>query len=291
MFSFIRLYSVKNVSIFLFLFILNLPFGASAGVINLGSAESYIFATANTENWGGSLTLGSDAHIFGNVASSNILRLGDGVIIDGDACASSTISWGTTSVAGATDTCIDFTQLANDISGAAAQAQIFVGRDLGDVSGTSEVFGDGFQSFIINDLLLANKDTLTVTGGVDDYFIFNVFGLAKLGSGTNILLQGGVTAENVIFNFVADPTFHTFELGGANISGTFLSSGRSFIIGDGATLNNSRFYTTQSIIANVQDVRFPRNAAPLMSVTEPSTLVIFALGAVGLALRRFKKPY
>lgn len=278
---------MKNLSTFLSLLMLNLPFLATAGIINLGSADGYIFAAANSNKWGGNLLLGSQAHIFGNVAASNTLELGSGVIVDGDACAGITNNWGAT-VAGTAGSCIDFTQLANDISGAAAQAQTFAGTDLGNVSGSSEVFGNGLQSFLINDLLLAGGDTLTVTGSADDYFIFNVFGEAKLGSGANILLQGGVAAENVIFNFIANPTSHSFELGGANISGTFLSSGRTFIIGDGATLNNSRFFSTESIVANVQDVRFPTNA--VTQVPAPPTLAIFALGAVmGLVIRRSKK--
>lgn len=110
---------MKNLSTCLFLLMLNIPLFATAGIINLGSAQNYILAAANTEKWDGSLTLGSDAHIFGSVASSNILRLGDGTIIDGDACASSTISWGTSSASGATDSCDDLTRLAHDISGAA----------------------------------------------------------------------------------------------------------------------------------------------------------------------------
>ena len=128
---------------------------------------------------------------------------------------------------------------------------------------------------------------MTVTGGISDSFIFNVFDRALLGSGANILLEGGVLAENVIFNFVANSSNHTFEVGGANISGTFLSSGRTFILGDGATLNNSRFYSTEAIVGNVQDVRFPSNI--VTSVPEPSTFVIFVLGIIGLGLRRFKQ--
>jgi hypothetical protein len=269
---------------------LNIPSIVTAGVINFGSAEDYIFATASTEQWSGNLVLGSEAHVFGSVAASNTLELGDGVIIDGDACAGTTNNWGA-SVVGATGSCTDFNQLANDISGAANQAEGFVGSDLDNVSGSLEIFGDGFQSFSINNLLLAGGDALTVTGTADDYFIFNVFGEAKLGSGSNILLQGGITAENVIFNFVKNIAYQSFELGGANISGTFLSSGRTFIIGDGATLKNSRFYSTESIVANVQDVHFPNSNVPQLAVPEPSTLAIFALGLMGLASRRFKnKP-
>lgn len=277
---------MKNLSTCLFLFLLNIPLFASAGIINLGSADGYIFAAANNGEWGGNLLLGSEAHIFGSVAASHTLGLGAGVIVDGDACGGTIDNWGA-AVAGATNSCINFSQLANDISGAAAQAQTFAGSDLGNVSGSSEVLGNGFQSFLINDLMLVGGDTFTVTGDEDDYFVFNIFGVAMLGSGANILLQGGVAAENVIFNFVATPIYYSFELGGANISGTFLSSGRSFIIGDGATLNNSRFYSTESIVANVQDVRFPSNS--VTQVPAPSTLAIFALGAMGLMFRRVKK--
>ena len=281
---------MKSASTCLLLFMFNLSTLATAGVINFGNAEEYIFASASNEQWGGNLLLGSEAHIFGSVAASNTMELGDGAIIDGDACAtpSNATNWGAT-VAGAIGVCTNFTQLANDISSAAAEAKMFTGSDLEDVTESTKIFGRGFQSFIINDLLLAGGETLAITGSVTDYFVFNIFGAAMLGSGANILLQGGVAAENVIFNFVANSASHTFELGGANISGTFLSSGRTFIIGDGATLNNSRFFSTESIVANVQDVRFPKNTVPQVPVTEPSTLIIFAAGAMGLALYRFKK--
>lgn len=279
---------MKKLLTFSFVVMLNLPCVATAGLINFGSADNYIFATANNGQWGGNLLLGSEAHIFGSVAASNTLELGSGVIVEGDACSGTTNNWGAT-VAGAAGSCSNFTQLANDIDAAAAQAQTYTGSNLGNVSGNSEILGNGFQSFLINDLLLVGGDSLTVTGGIDDYFVFNIFGVAKLGSGANILLQGGVSAENVIFNFVNNPTSQSFELGGANISGTFLSSGRSFVIGDGATLNNSRFYSTESIIANVQDVRFTADPETSVTVPEPATFAIFALGALGLTLGRFKK--
>ena len=47
-----------------------------------------------------------------------------------------------------------------------------------------------------------------MTGGENDTFIFNVFEQAQLGSGANILLEGGILAENVIFNFVNTITIY-----------------------------------------------------------------------------------
>jgi hypothetical protein len=282
-----RLNSMKKLFSYSFVFIFNLPFFASAGIIDFGSADEYIIATASNNQWGGNLLLGSDAHIFGSVAASNTLYLGDGVIIDGNACAGKTESWGTTVIRSPAK-CNDLNDLANDITDAAAQAQTYTDTAL-DIIGNVNISGSGIQSFSINNLLLAGGETLTVTGGENDTFIFNVFEQAQLGSGANILLEGGILAENVIFNFVANLTNHTFEVGGANISGTFLSSGRTFILGDGATLNNSRFYSTEAIVGNVQDVRFPTNA--LTPVPEPSTLAIFVLGMIGLVSRKFKTQH
>jgi hypothetical protein len=90
----------------------------------------------------------------------------------------------------------------------------------------------------------------------------------------------------MLFLILTNSGSQSFEVGGANISGTFISSRRSIIIGDGATLNNSRFYTTATIIANVQDVRFPLNTAVNVPITEPSILTIFA---IGLIIRHFNK--
>lgn len=280
-----RLKFMKKFASYIIVLIINFPLIAQAGIIDLGSAEEYIIATASNNQWSGNLLLGSDAHIFGSVAASNTLYLGDGVVIEGKACAGKTESWGTT-VISSTDNCNDLTALATDITTAAMQAQTFTGTHF-DIQGSANFTGSGFQTFTLDNLLLIGGETLTVTGAVDDYFVFNITERAHLGSGANILLEGGITAENVIFNFVSSTVNHTFEIGGANISGTFLSSGRTFILGDGATLNNSRFYTNEAIVGNVQDVRFP--TASSTKVPEPSTIIIFTLALVGLFLRGFKQ--
>ncbi len=62
---------MNKLSTFLFLTMLNIPSVVTAGVINFGSAENYIFATASTEQLSGNLILGSEAHVFGSVAASN----------------------------------------------------------------------------------------------------------------------------------------------------------------------------------------------------------------------------
>lgn len=275
---------MKNFLCFLVLFIVNLPLYVMAGVINLGSAEQYIFATASESQWSGNLLLGSEAHVFGSVAASNTLELGGGVIVEGDACAGAINNWGAT-VTGATGSCTDFSQLAQDINTAAIEAESLTTQDLGNVTDSLAIAGAGKQAFLISDLILTGGETLTLTGDVNDSFVFNILGTAQLGSGANILLEGGISAQNVIFNFVANPTSHSFEIGGANISGTFLSSGRSFILGDGATLNNSRFYSSESIIANVQDVRF--SASQSVTVPEPTTVFLFTMSIMLIGFQRF----
>ena len=83
------------------------------------------------------------------------------------------------------------------------------------------------------------------------------------------------------FNFTDNLQANSFEIGGAEISGTFISNQRNFILGDGATLEDTRFITNGSIIANVQDVKDPK-----VEVSEPALWSIFLITATCLYRRR-----
>lgn len=56
------------------------------------------------------------------------------------------------------------------------------------------------QNVISMDSLNFKEDKLTLVGGVNDKFIFNVTGDFNF-AGSEIVLQGGVSAANVVFNF------------------------------------------------------------------------------------------
>jgi len=255
-----------------------------AGVIQFGSAESFTMAVASHDPWQGNLLLGSEAHIFGSVASSAVLELGSGVQIDGDACASTQHNWGAT-VSGSVGHCSNFANLADDITSAARQAEQLPQQTLGNITGSAQLTSSQGSVFGLNDLVLGSGDWLTLSGLSSDFFVLNVYGQAKLGSGAGIQLTGGLLAQNVVFNFVASPLASSFEIGGATLTGTYLSDGRSFILGDGATLAQTRFYSTANIIANVQDVSDFPNQQP-SSIPAPSTLWLWLVATCAVFCTR-----
>jgi hypothetical protein len=72
--------------------------------------------------------------------------------------------------------------------------------------------------------------SLTLSGGANDVFIINVRGDLNLGSGQSITLSGGVTANNVLFNFVGGRGSVTARSGSV-INGTLLALHRDVELG------------------------------------------------------------
>jgi len=109
------------------------------------------------------------------------------------------------------------------------------------------------------------------------------------------------TYGNGNFNFASGITSFGFQFGSYNgdssvtlngLSSGTQTSGAFFGI---ASDDNSTFttvaYTKSNTYGSFDDVSYTRSnqGQPQMSVPEPSTLAIFALGMMGLASRRFKK--
>ena len=248
---------------------------ASAALIDLGSAEDKVFASSTT------IILGSEAHIFGDVSASNFLSMASGANIEGNAC-SNFISKGAgaiiNGVNGNTDACDNLNQLGSDISNAASA---LAGYGVANSASITQTMSLVAGNYWFDDLYLETGETLTINGGVGSTAIINISGMAKLGSGAGIELSGGILSENVFFNFIDNLKSNSFEIGGSEISGTFISNQRNFILGDGAILEDTRFITNGSIIANVQDVKDPK-----VKVSEPALWGIFLIAAAGLYRRR-----
>lgn len=105
--------------------------------------------------------------------------------------------------------------------------------------------------------------------------------------------QGSVnlgTASNYTFAAAASEFGErgSFNVGAAELQGNFLSSSRSYQLGDGATLDGTRFLTTDSLKGNVQRV-VGLTEAFKVEVPELSSLAIFALAMIGLLSSRFKQ--
>jgi choice-of-anchor A domain-containing protein len=260
----------------------------NAGIINLGSADKYTFAVGQYDFHGtpvgGTLQLGSEALIHGSVAASNHIGFGTGSVVYGNACSRSTS--GVANVSGTASMCSDvvssssFDLLSQDIAAANEQARALAGSNYGALTASTLFDATTVDVLTVSNIDLASGEFLSVTGSAHDYLVINILGDAIIGSGAGILLMGDLSSENVLFNF-ANLGQSTFNFGGADISGTFLANNGAFIAGDGARLEDVRFYTNNAIIANVQTVRTVR---PTISaqVPEPSTLVIFFLGFISL---------
>lgn len=281
LFSCLRSIKLKFSTVFIFITLCFISLKSHSGTVSLGSAERYIIAVGSTNAANGSLLLGSEANIWGNVAAANYLSLSSGVKIRGDACSLFVAQGAGSSIEGDKNIagdCANLNQLGQDIATASKQAREQSNQYMfGDIESTQTLSASKNSTYAVNNLNLQTGEYLTIKGNANNNIIVNVTGLASIGSGAGILLQGGILAKNVIFNFLDNASMSNFIFGGADISGTFLSNSRSFQLGDGAILNDSRFYTNASIQANVQTVKFGQQSNAVAQVPEPSTFLLMLL--------------
>ena len=117
---------------------------------------------------------------------------------------------------------------------------------------------------------------LTLTGNASDVFVFKIAGTMELSGNTNIVLNGGLTAGNVIWDFIGSGS--QFQTSGqSQTAGIFLAPERVININGG--VHNSEFISGMSL-------SFQSN--PLI-IPEASTTALLILGAViatGIAMRR-----
>ena len=248
---------------------------AHAGFIDLGSAENQVFASST------SIILGSEAHVFGNVSANNYLGLASGVVIEGNACSNHVnMGAGVTVVgeSGNATPCHNLEQIGQDITSATTALSTFGQGSASSLTQSTSLLAGNYW---FEDLELQSGESLVINGNQSSTAIINISGHAKLGSGSSIELLGGILAENVFFNFTDNIQFNSFEIGAADISGTFISASRNFILGDGATLNDTRFLTNGTIVANVQDVKFDS-----VKVPEPTLFSLLLLATAALIARR-----
>ncbi len=261
----------------------SIPATVHASLIDLGVADKYTLAVGQHE-WpsgviGGTLGLGSEAEIFGHVAASSSINIGAGAIVHGDLCVKGGTPCSDLDVNGG-----KLDQLSTDILGAYNTAKSFY-QDTGAVGIAGDYAIDAAVTdyFSATSLKLVSGDVLTIRGNAADSLIINVAGMADIGSGAKIILEG-IHSRNVLFNFLdagaSDPDYN-FQFGGAEINGTFLANKRAFSLGDGATLENTRFYNNRHMDANVQVVHNP----PHIEVPEPTSILMF-FGALFFLLMR-----
>jgi choice-of-anchor A domain-containing protein len=254
---------------------------AVAGPIDLGDAGDYTLLSVGAVGIG-SMIVGSSADITGNIGARWHTTLGSGVRIDGDV-NTSTYTDQSKEITGNINTLSEtqWVGLYNDIAKASTEAASYSGVNFNSLYNTSTFTAyDDLSVFnIFGDVLLESGESLTLSGDADDEIIINVSGNFKLGSGVDIVLDG-FQAENVLFNFIGTGDF---AFGGSVLSGTYLGLDRNFVLGDGATLSDTRFLS-RSMQANVQVVTPP--TTPPVLVPAPATALLMFVGLFGILRKR-----
>lgn len=261
--------------------------------VDLGVANKYTIGVGQWDFHGspvdGSLVLGSEAYIYGNVAASKDIGFASGAIVYGNACSNNFIMGSASSVTGTQSTCSDvqknnnnnFDQLSMDIASASQAAKNLAGVDQGAINDSTTLDASQLNVINVDSITLGSSDILQIKGNSNDNLIINILGNAQIASGAKILLSDGLTSSNVLFNFV-DDNFSSLNFGGAHLNGTFLATKGAFNAGDGATLEDVRFFTNHALIGNFQTVR---TVMPSIKVPEPSTILIILAGIFILLMR------
>lgn len=104
------------------------------------------------------------------------------------------------------------------------------------------------------------KKVLTLSGGPNDVFIFNVSGDFSLGS-SQIKLAGGLTANQVLWNFPGNGTTVNVYKDITIANGTFLVPFRDYVQ-DVATLNGAVLCGGNLRIHSGAKVNYPSGCTP-----------------------------
>jgi hypothetical protein len=109
--------------------------------------------------------------------------------------------------------------------------------------------GNGGVNVVSVNSVRYNGDTLTLDGGANDVFIFNVAGRFNFAN-SRVVLTGGVTANHVLFNFPTAGAEINITRARSDVNGTFLAPHRSLDFHNRGTLNGAVIARAIKIEAN-----------------------------------------
>lgn len=167
-----------------------------------------------------------------------------------------------------------------DALAAASAASDLLGNAIADITTNFTLAAPGVYDLAKIDL--NSGETLTLSGGANDYFVFNISGQLKLNSDSHVVLSGGLTWDNVLFNIEGTSDV---SINGSSITGIILSP-----YAKGVFVNIDGLLVGEFIGGN--DISFASGARIVNNYAPPvpesgSTFALLLLAGVGLtAVRR-----
>ena len=151
-------------------------------------------------------------------------------------------------------------------------AALMATQTFGSISGTQTITGGGGLNVI--DVGSLQNPTLTLSGGPDDLFVFDVSGNFNT---NRPMILNGVNASQILWNFLGTGT--VFQTSGGNtLFGTFLAT-------NGGNFQFSALNLTGELINTGGHIQFVSNSkmtgdpfAPPAAVPEPATATLLLLG-------------
>jgi hypothetical protein len=153
--------------------------------------------------------------------------------IDKDSPASFTVSGGSTASGGIVNESLATAQ-ADALAAATVAASLAPTRSFAKIGNGVTITGNGGQNVIAvaGDVQLSGGSKLTLVGGANDSFIFNIKGTMNLSGGSSIVLTGGLTSNHVLFNFIGGGQEVVFS-GNSRTAGTFIAPKRDLNVSGG----------------------------------------------------------
>jgi Ice-binding-like len=260
----------------------------NATSINLGPAADYGVLGVN----GAAINTGATVHLSsgplivnGNVGSGDNgqFQADGGGHINGrlDFAPSATVNPGNDTFSGGLHQ-ISFTSIEQAVQNEANFVQSLTPtQSLTSITNATTLNSTGGQNVIsIAQNIHLSDGNLTLNGSASDVFIFQIKGTMELSGNSNIVLTGGLTPNNVLFDFIgAGSQFQTS--GQSKTAGIFLAEDRAINITGG--VHDSEFISGVSLsFQSNPTVNQPQNGVP----DGGSTFLLMSVGLVVIGIVR-----
>ncbi len=259
---------------------------AFADNLDLGTAADYAVV-----DLGNGTTFGWNVPVTGN------MLLGNGVTANfaGGAAITGTVSYDSSTqgqstfsqvVAGGGFSAVNGTVTAAALASADAVANYAAGlaanETFGTINGATSFNAVGAQTVI--DVGNINNAAITIDGNANQIFVVNVSG--AFNSNVSMVLTGGVTAADILFNFTGT-SGHVLQTSGGNCGGKTCLFG-TFLATKGGDFQFSNLNLSGELINTAGNIQLVSGSEvnyvpfqPPGQVPEPSTLALLAGGLLG----------